>query len=119
MSVRGIRGATTVSNNTKENIIDSTFSLLREMITLNNVEIQDIASIFFTTTKDLNAEFPAVAARKKLSMNEVPLLNMHEIDNPEGLQKCIRILIHWNTIKNQNQIKHVYLNGATSLRPDL
>ena len=119
MSVRGIRGATTVSNNTKKNIIDSTFSLLREMITLNNVEIQDIASIFFTTTKDLNAEFPAVAAREKLSMNEVPLLNMHEIDNPEGLQKCIRILIHWNTIKNQNQIKHVYLNGAASLRPDL
>tara|TARA_B110000014_G_C20118488_1_gene591649 strand:+ start:452 stop:811 length:360 start_codon:yes stop_codon:yes gene_type:complete len=119
MSVRGIRGATTVSKNTKENIIDSTFNLLSEMITLNKVEIHDIASIFFTTTKDLNAEFPAVAARKKLSMNEVPLLNMHEIDNPEGLQKCIRILIHWNTIKIQTQIKHVYLNGATSLRPDL
>ena len=80
---------------------------------------ENIASIIFTTTSDVFNEFPAVAAREILSLHSVPLLNMQEIDNPNGLNSCIRILIHWNTDLNQDQIKHVYLNGATVLRTDL
>ena len=119
MLVRGIRGATTVSQNTKEDIVKETSTLLSEMISANKINTEDFASIIFTTTFDVTLEFPAVAAREILSLNTVPLLNMHEINNPDGLEKCIRVLIHWNTNKSQKDIKHVYLNNATNLRTDL
>lgn len=119
MLVRGIRGATTVRKNTKEDIVKETSTLLNEMLIANDVDSKDIASIIFTTTFDVTLEFPAVAAREILSLNTVPLLNMHEINNPDGLKMCIRVLIHWNTDKSQTDIKHVYLNNATNLRTDL
>ena len=119
MIVRGVRGATTVLENTKEEIVKHTAELLERIINENNIDTENIASIIFTTTSDVYNEFPAVAAREILSLNSVPLLNMQEIDNPNGLNSCIRILIHWNTDLNQDQIKHVYLNGATVLRTDL
>jgi len=119
MLVRGVRGATTVSENTKDEIVSSTAELLEKMISENEIDSENIASIIFTTTSDVFNEFPAVAAREILSLHSVPLLNMQEIDNPNGLNSCIRILIHWNTDLNQDQIKHVYLNGATVLRTDL
>jgi len=119
MLVRGVRGATTVSENTKDEIVSSTAELLEKMISENEIDSENIASIIFTTTSDVFNEFPAVAAREILSLHSVPLLNMQEIDNPNGLSSCIRILIHWNTHLNQDQIKHVYLNGATVLRTDL
>ena len=119
MLVRGIRGATTVRQNTKEDIVKETSTLLNEMLIANDVDSKDIASIIFTTTFDVTLEFPAVAAREILSLNTVPLLNMHEINNPDWLKMCIRVLIHWNTDKSQTDIKHVYLNNATNLRTDL
>jgi len=119
MFVRGVRGATTVLKNTKDEIVKHTAELLERMINENNIDSENIASIIFTTTSDVYNEFPAVAAREILSLNSVPLLNMQEIDNPNGLKKCIRILIHWNTERKQDEIKHVYLNEATALRTDL
>jgi chorismate mutase len=119
MFVRGVRGATTVLENTKPEIVKHTAELLERMIDENNIDSENIASIIFTTTSDVYNEFPAVAAREILSLHSVPLLNMQEIDNPNGLKSCIRILIHWNTEQKQSEIKHVYLNEATALRTDL
>jgi len=117
MSVRGIRGASVVDANTKEAILAETTTLLIEMIQRNGVEFQDIASIFFSLTDDLNAEFPAIAARQ-MGMTDVPLLCMNEIKVPGGLPRCIRILIHWNTERSASDISHPYLKEAVSLRPD-
>ncbi len=117
MSVRGIRGASVVDSNTKESILAETTTLLIEMIQRNGVEFQDIASIFFSLTDDLNAEFPAIAARQ-MGMTDVPLLCMNEIQVPGGLSRCIRILIHWNTERAASDISHPYLKEAVSLRPD-
>ncbi len=118
MTVRGIRGATTVEVNSKEEIVSATQELIQNMISENKIELGDVASIFFTTTPDLNADFPAQAARR-LGMNLVPLLCASEIAVPGALAKCIRILIHWNTNKAQTEIKHSYLRGAKVLREDL
>jgi len=115
MSLRGIRGATTVENNTKEEIIETTKELLTEMLSANRIKIEDIASIIFSVTKDLNAEFPAVAARE-LGWNDTALLCTYEIDVSGSLPKCIRALMHVNSEKKQNEMKHVYLRGAQSLR---
>ena len=117
MYLRGIRGATTASANTKEAIIAATEELLMEMINLNTLETENIASIFLSTTTDLNKEFPAVAARK-IGLNETPLLCLHEMEVENALTKCIRILIHINTTKKQTEFKPVYLKNAISLRPD-
>ncbi|MBZ4645775.1 MAG: chorismate mutase [Petroclostridium sp.] len=118
MTVRAIRGAVTVDNNTKEEIILYTKQLLKEMIMLNNIDINDMISIFFTTTKDINATFPSVAARE-LGLTNVPLMCASEIDVPGSLQKCIRVMVHLNTDKNLDEIIHVYLRDAKKLRPDL
>jgi len=116
--LRGIRGAITVPKNTREDIISSTKTLLREMVSLNSVRISDIASVIFSVTKDLNAEFPAIAARK-LGWKETPLLCTYEVDVKGSLKKCIRVLMHVNSGKEQSAIKHVYLRDAKKLRPDL
>ena len=116
--LRGIRGATTIDDNSKELIVEASEELLSKMIDMNRLNITDIASIFFTTTKDLNAEYPAVAARNKGLLN-VALLCTHEMEIPQGLSKCLRILIHVNTEQGYNDLKHVYLKGAKVLRPDL
>jgi chorismate mutase len=117
-SIRGVRGATTSDENTREAILQATRQLLALMIRLNGIDARDVASAIFTTTVDLNAEFPALAARQ-LGWLDVPLLCTHEIDVPGSLRRCIRILVHWNTGKTQPEIKHVYLKRAVQLRPDL
>jgi len=118
MAVRGIRGAITVKENTASDILEATRVLLRQMMTDNHLKADDVASIFFSVTSDINAEFPAKAARD-LGLNSIALLCMTEIDVPGSLKKCLRILIHANTVVPNVDIKHVYLEGAVALRPDL
>ena len=118
MRCRGIRGATTVTANTPEAILEAATELLLAMVEVNGVDIEDAVSAFFTTTPDLNAEFPAVAARK-LGWSDVPLLCGHEISVPGSLPMCLRILLHVNSGKNLSEICHVYLRGAKVLRPDI
>jgi chorismate mutase len=116
--IRGIRGAISVSKNTKDEMISSAMTLLREMAGLNNIKVEDIASVIFSVTKDLNAEFPAIAARK-LGWKATPLLCTYEVDVPGSLLKCIRVLMLVNSGKSQSSMKHVYLKNAKKLRPDL
>jgi len=115
--VRGIRGATTVEENTAESILSATRELLAALIAANDLRPDDVASAIFTTTPDLNAAYPAPAARA-LGWNDVALLCTHEMDVPRGLKKCIRVLIHWNTTVRTGEVQHVYLKDAASLRPD-
>lgn len=115
---RGVRGATTVEANTREEILAATRQLLALMIRQNGIDPEDVASALFSLTHDLNAEFPALAARQ-LGWLEVPLLCTNELDVPGSLRKCVRILVHWNTDKPQREIRHVYVKGAVKLRPDL
>jgi chorismate mutase len=117
MRCRGIRGAVTVEANTPEAIVEATLELLAEMVRGNGLRVGDVASAFFTTTRDLNAEFPAVAARK-MGWNDVALLCSHEIDVPGSLAMCLRILLHVNTEKGADELVHVYMGGAEALRPD-
>jgi len=114
---RGIRGATTVEANTAEDILEGTSQMLRALIELNGLQDPDqIASAVFTTTTDLTATFPAIAARD-LGWTEVPLLCAHEMDVPGALSKAVRVLLHVNTSRPASEIRHVYLKGAISLRP--
>ncbi len=115
---RGIRGATTADENSRDEILKATRQLLALMIRQNGIAAEDVASAIFTTTPDIDAEFPALAARQ-LGWLDVPLLCTHEINVPGSLQKCIRILLHWNTNKKQEEISHVYVKEAQRLRPDL
>jgi len=118
MLVRGIRGAITADDNTIEEIIEKTKELLTTLKKENNFKIEDIVSIFFSVTPDLNAAFPAQAARE-LGWERVPLFDMQEIDVPGSLPRCIRILIQINCTKSQQEIRHCYLRGAKILRKDL
>jgi chorismate mutase len=115
---RGIRGAITADGDDKAAIAAATKRLLTEMTRRNAIEIDDIASILFTVTADLRAGFPALAARE-LGWTWVPMLHACEIDVPGSLGRCIRVLMHVNTAKQPAEIEHVYLDGATVLRPDL
>lgn len=117
MKCRGIRGATTVDANTKQSIYASTKELLHEIIKANGVGNDDITSIIFTVTDDLNAAFPAKAARE-MGLSNTPLLCSREINVPDSLQSCLRILILFNTDKKPDDIKHIYLKGAVVLRAD-
>ena len=118
MPCRGVRGATTVASNDREEILTATRQLLALMIRLNGIESSDVASAVFSTTKDLDAEFPALAARQ-LGWLDVPLLCGHEICVPGSLPLCIRVLLHWNTEKKQSEVEHGYVREANRLRPDL
>ncbi|MEW6526267.1 MAG: chorismate mutase [Spirochaetota bacterium] len=118
MVVRGVRGAITVDENSKEEIVHRTEELLQAIITVNKIQTNDIASAIFTVTDDLNAEFPAVAARK-LGWIHIPLLCSREIPVPGSLGMCVRVLLHINTDKNPEEIVHVYLREAKKLRPDI
>jgi chorismate mutase len=118
MSLRGIRGATTVGANNINEILEATRELLMSMQTENRFAPEDLAAIWFTVTADLNAAFPAQAARK-LGWRDVPLLDALEIPVPGSLAQCIRVLVLWNTEVSQSEVRHVYLNGAQVLRPDL
>jgi len=119
MPCRGIRGATTVESNSREAILDAARELLDEIVRLNDVRGEDVASAYFTTTLDLNAEFPAVVARSDFGWTNVALMCGHEMAVPGSLAMCLRILLHVNTERTQDEICHVYLRGATVLRPDL
>jgi chorismate mutase len=119
MPLRGVRGATTVESNTREAILEASRELLAEIVRLNDIEADDVASVWFTTTPDLNAEFPAVAAREDFGWHNVALMCAHEMSVPGSLPMCLRILLHINTERAQNQIRHVYLRGAAVLRQDL
>ena len=116
--LRGIRGATTVEANTREAILNEAAALLSALIDANDIRRDDVASVFFSTTPDLNAEFPAVAARQ-LGWTNVALLCGHEMAVPGSLPMCLRILMHVNTAKAQDEIRFVYLQGARALRQDL
>lgn len=118
MPCRGVRGAITVQDNTREEILKGARQLLALMIRQNGIEPADVASAVFSCTHDLNAEFPALAARQ-LGWLDVPLLCTNEVDVPGALEKCVRILINWNTSKSQHEITHVYVKDAKRLRPDL
>lgn len=113
---RGVRGAITVEENTAAQIIQATEELLREMAEANGIVAEDIASILFTTTLDLNAAFPAQAAREALGWQDVPLLCTHEMAVPGSLPRCVRVLLHWNTEKEAQEIVHIYLRKARNLR---
>ncbi len=117
--VRGIRGATTVEADEPAGILEATRELLEVMLEENGVaDFDSIAAIFFTTTHDLNATFPAEAARS-LGMTMVPLLCNQEIPVPNRLPRCVRVMMQINTRKAQREMKHIYLREARSLRPDL
>lgn len=118
MKFRGVRGATTVEENSPEVILSATRQLLEAMIRENDIDEEDVASVIFTTTPDLNACYPAKAARD-IGWRRTALLGCQEIDHPEGMPRCIRILIHWNTPKSLDEIRHIYMEGALALRPDL
>jgi chorismate mutase len=118
MLVRGIRGATTATTNSREAILDATSELLDCLVRANGVQRDDVASAIFSTTPDLNAEFPAVAARAA-GWTDVALLCTHEIGVPGSLPRCVRILLHVNTERSPDELEHIYLRGARVLRPDL
>ncbi len=115
MTVRGVRGATTVTEDTREAILDATMELLNEIVTANEIDKDDLASVHLTTTRDLVAEFPAVAARM-MGWVHVPLLQSHEMDVPHGQPRCIRVMMLWNTDRAPQDIKHIYLRDAVNLR---
>ncbi len=116
---RGVRGAITVEANTAAAIISATHELLRVMVEANQIMPDDIGSAFFTTTPDLNAEFPAVAARQFMGWQLVPMMCSHEMAVPHALPMTLRVLIHWNTTRQPHEIRHIYLRDAVRLRPDL
>jgi chorismate mutase len=117
MPVRGLRGATTAAENTPDSIRQATLTLLEALVAANGLEPADVASMFFTTTADLNAEYPAAAARQ-MGWTDTALMCAHEMAVPGGLPRCIRVLIHWNTDKRPDEVRHVYLGVAAQLRPD-
>ena len=119
MPVRGVRGATVAEQDTADAILEATQELLRAMLEANpKLRSDDIASAFFTVTDDLNSAYPARAARQ-LGWGSVPLICAQEIAVPGSLQRCIRVLLHWNTELSQSDMRHIYLGEAAKLRPDL
>jgi chorismate mutase len=117
-AVRGVRGAITVERDDAALLLDATERLLRAIVAENDIRSDDVASALFTLTPDLVSQFPAAAARR-MGWTLVPLLNFTEIAVPDGLPRVIRVLLHVNTGKRQDEIVHVYLDGARVLRPDL
>lgn len=115
---RGIRGAVRADHNTREAIIEATRELLTALVAANQVEQETVASIFLTTTPDLNAEFPAYVLRE-MGWSNVPLLCAREINVPHGMKSVVRVLMHVNTEKSQTEIRHIYLGETAALRPDL
>jgi chorismate mutase len=114
-----MRGAITVNQNTEEEIVTATEELLKKIIEENQIQPDLVASVFISTTEDINAVFPARALRKFEGWTYVPVMCMQEIPVPNSLTMCVRIMMHVNTAKSQDEINHVYLKGAQVLRPDL
>lgn len=118
MMIRGVRGAITVEENSKDAIWSATQELLETMVKRNDINEDDVASILFTTTPELTAAYPAKAARM-FGWSRTALMGFVEADIKDGLKMCIRVLIHWNTDKSMDDIAHVFLRDAVKLRPDL
>ena len=119
MPIRGIRGATTVTSDDLDLILEATRELLETILYENDgIQLDEIASVFFTTTEDIASAYPALAARQ-MGWDQVPMMCAREFPVPGSLPKCIRVLLHWNTDKEQSAIEHVYLRGAVALRPDI
>ncbi len=116
-TLRGLRGATTAAANTSEAILQATEELLRALQTANGFAPTDVESAIFTSSPDLTAEYPARAARR-LGWTDVPLLGAAEVEVPDGLRRCIRVLLHFYSAKAPRELKHTYLRGAATLRPD-
>jgi chorismate mutase len=116
--VRGIRGATTCTNDTPEQITEATQELLAAMMDRNDLGHDDVISVVFTATNDLTSAFPATGARG-IGFGDIPLLCASEIDVPGSKRRCIRILIHAYTARARTEVRHVYLRDAQSLRDDL
>ena|SRR5690242_1152317 len=116
-TLRGLRGATTAAANTSQAILDATAELLRALQEANAFRPEDVESAIFTSSPDLTAEYPARAARL-LGWTDVPLLGTAEVAVPDGLPRCIRLLLHFYTTKPQHELKHMYLRDAAKLRPD-
>jgi chorismate mutase len=116
--LRGVRGATTVERNDAGQIAERTRELLNVLIDANGILPEDLASAIFTVTADLDAQFPTVSARSLSGWKDVPLLCSREIPVQGSLPRCIRVLLHWNSDRSQNAIRHVFLRGARGLRPE-
>lgn len=117
--IRGIRGATTVENNEAGEIVSRSVDLLQEMVKENNIKPNDVASVFFTVTEDINDTFPAKSLRELDGWTYVPVMCMTEIPVPGSLPLCIRVMVSVNTDKGQKEVKHIYHYEARQLRPDL
>jgi chorismate mutase len=117
--IRGIRGATTVRENSSEEILEKTEMLLREMVEENQVDPSDIATILITVTDDIDAVFPAKALRRLVGFTFVPVTCAREIPVPNSLSHCIRVLMTVNTSLAPHEVKHIYQERAIDLRPDL
>ena len=118
MAVRAIRGAVQVDGNEQAAILDGTTDLVTEVMTRNGLVPDDVISVVFTTTPDLTAEFPALAARK-IGFHDVPLLCASEIAVPGAMPRVVRLLMHVETAKPRSELEHVYLRGAVALRLDI
>ena len=118
MPVRGIRGAVNIASNTKEEILTKSKDLLEAILSANRVKPADIAAAIFTLSPDLNADFPAYAARQ-LGWTDVPLMCARELDVPGAMEKVIRVLLLVNSRIPASKIKHQYLGDTPRLRPDL
>lgn len=117
--MRGVRGATTVSNNESEEIISHTQNLVEEMVAANQIKPEDITHVLISVTSELNADFPAKALRRLTGWTYVPVMCMQEIEVTGSLKKCIRVMMTINTEKDQKSVKHIYQHEAVRLRPDL
>lgn len=119
MTVRGVRGATTVERDEEQEILAATEKLVLEMAQVNQIHPSDIASVIVSTTVDVKAAFPAKAIRSIEGWTYVPVMCTHEIDVPGSIRKCIRVMMTVNTNTAQQDIEHIYQNEAVRLRPDL
>jgi len=119
MNVRGIRGATTVEANTAKQIEDATYEMLSKIIYLNSINEDNVISVTFSITSDLNQLYPSVVLREHFNWNDTPILNFEEKDIVNSLEKCIRVLIYIHSDKQKKDMVHVYLKDAKKLRPDL
>ncbi|ALC81415.1 MULTISPECIES: chorismate mutase [Bacillus] len=117
--IRGFRGATTLEEDTDQEMIVKTKELIRNMIEKNNIKPDHVVHIIFTATPDLHAGFPAKVVREFSGWEHVPVMCMQEIDVESGLKKCIRVMLTAETELKQDEVKHEYLGKAVSLRPDL
>ncbi|RWZ60270.1 chorismate mutase [Halobacillus fulvus] len=117
--IRGIRGATTVENNQADEIIEHSIEMMQDLIDKNDVEPEQVVSVLFTVTEDLNDAFPAKALRSLEGWTYVPVMCMQEIPVPGSLERCVRVMVTVETDQSQHEVSHIYHYEAKQLRPDL